>query len=70
MDYAMASESVALDTLRFELLGDVKPGECVVCLPMEPGSPRANKGLFRQQLVGEGSVVTPCIFESVTLTCA
>ena len=55
-DYMVASESVALDVLRFERLRDVRPGECVFI---------ENDGALHS---GEhqGDVRhTPCIFEYV-----
>jgi amidophosphoribosyltransferase len=52
----VASESVALDVLGYELLGDVLPGEAV-CVTQ-------NGGLHRE-LCAEGAKLTPCIFEHV-----
>ena len=55
-DYMVASESVALDVLRFSRLRDVQPGETVF---IENGGvlhSRANRGEVRH---------TPCIFEFV-----
>jgi len=65
MDYAFASESVVTDTLDFELIGDVRPGECVLVVPMKPGFPREDKGLLRTQLIGTGDTCCPCLFEYV-----
>lgn len=56
IDYMLASESVALDVLGFELIDDVAPGEAVYINP---------KGeLFRQQCA-DNPRLTPCIFEHV-----
>lgn len=63
MDYLFASESVAIDTMGFDLLGDVAPGECIVTLPMKPGHPRPNSGLFKKQLLTK--TFAPCVFEYV-----
>ena len=65
IDYVFCSESCAMDTLEFNLIGDVSPGECIVALPMDKGNPRDDKGFVRSQLVGTGEVSTPCIFEYV-----
>src|SRR6478672_9543978 len=54
-EYAVASESVALDILGFERLRDVAPGEAVVIT--------ARGELFTQQTAP--SELTPCIFEYV-----
>jgi amidophosphoribosyltransferase len=55
-DFMVASESVALDVLRFERLRDVKPGECVF---IENGG-----GFHSREFLGE-TRHTPCIFEYV-----
>ena len=55
-EYAIASESVALDLLGFERLRDVRPGEGVVVT--------ARGELFTRQCAAE-RVHTPCIFEYV-----
>ncbi len=57
-EYAIASESVALDTLGYELIRDVEPGEAVYIT--EDGQ------LFTQRCA-EGYPHTPCIFEQVYL---
>ena len=57
-EYMMASESVALDILGFELLGDVQPGEAVLIT--------RNGELYKQACAGETRLV-PCIFEHVYL---
>ncbi len=56
IDYMLASESVALDVLGFELIDDVAPGEAVYINP--------NGELFRQQCA-DNPRLTPCIFEHV-----
>ena len=55
-EYMVASESVALDVLGFELLGDVLPGEAI-CVT-QTGE------LYRKQCADEPKL-TPCIFEHV-----
>lgn len=65
IDYIICSESCAMDTLQFDLIGDVAPGECVIALPMVPNEPRSDEGFLRRQLVGTGSDLSPCIFEYV-----
>ncbi len=56
VEYAIASESVALDVLGFKLIGDVQPGEALFI--SEQGE------CFRQQCADEVHC-TPCIFELV-----
>lgn len=63
-DYCLTSESAACDVLGYNLVGDVAPGEAVLLLPMKPGGPRSNKGMFRQQC-HDAPVLAPCIFEYV-----
>ena len=55
-EYMVASESVALDVLGFQLLGDVLPGEAI-CVT-QTGE------LYREQCADEPKL-TPCIFEHV-----
>ena len=55
-EYMVASESVALDVLGFELLGDVLLGEAI-CVT-QAGE------LHREQCADEPKL-TPCIFEHV-----
>jgi amidophosphoribosyltransferase len=55
-EYMIASESVALDTLGFELIADVAPGEAVFI--------DVHGQLFRRQCA-EQPIVSPCIFEFV-----
>ena len=58
-DYVIASESVALDVLDFDLVGDIAPGECIflkaggVAPVMKQCTPASH-----------GTVnLTPCLFE-------
>ncbi|MEM7052627.1 MAG: amidophosphoribosyltransferase [Acidobacteriota bacterium] len=55
-EWAIASESVALDVLGFDLVADVAPGEAVF-IDME--------GNLRKQQCAERKAHTPCIFEFV-----
>jgi len=55
-DYMIASESVALDGLGFDMLKDLAPGEAVVITP-------EGKIFFEQ--CAENPVFSPCIFEYV-----
>src|SRR6478609_9338409 len=55
-DYAVASESVALDILGFERMRDVQPGEGVVVTA---------RGELFTQICAAGQPHTPCIFEYV-----
>ncbi|MEM8816824.1 MAG: amidophosphoribosyltransferase [Pseudomonadota bacterium] len=55
-EYMVASESVALDSLQFERLRDVRPGETIVV---------ENGGVFHQQDYQGVTRHTPCIFEYV-----
>ncbi len=54
--YMVASESVALDVLGYELVRDVKPGEAVLI---------EENGQFHSQICAEEAQHTPCIFEYV-----
>jgi amidophosphoribosyltransferase len=57
-EYMIASESVALDALGFELMRDLEPGEAVFI--------DTNSGIHTRQCA-ESSVHSPCIFEYVYL---
>ena len=59
VEYMFASESVALDTSGFTLLGDVKPGEAVVV-------ESASRVVTRAQCATE-THLSPCLFEFVYL---
>lgn len=58
VEYMVASESVALDVLGFELLGDVAPGACVMIRP---------DGTLRVRETTAHHACTPCLFEYVYL---
>ena len=55
-EYALASESVALDLLGFERLRDVAPGEAIVV---------TNDGVLHHRICAEAVLSRPCIFEYV-----
>lgn len=57
-DYMIASESVALAVLGFEIIDDIKPGEAVYI--------QSNGRAHRQQCAPD-AVYSPCIFEHVYL---
>jgi len=57
-DYMMASESVALDSLGYELIRDVAPGEAVFI---------SLDGRIHTRQCADNPSVTPCIFEYVYL---
>ena len=57
-EYMLASESVALDTAGFELIGDIAPGEAVAI--------RFDGRLSRRQCITPGPY-RPCLFEHVYL---
>jgi len=57
-EYMIASESVALDALGFELMRDLEPGEAIVI--------DTNAGIHTRQCAAN-SVYSPCIFEYVYL---
>jgi amidophosphoribosyltransferase len=58
VEYLVASESVALDTLGFKFLRDIAPGEAVFI---------DFDGRFHSQQCAESPVLNPCIFEFVYL---
>ena len=57
-DYMLASESTVLDTLGFNIIGDVEPGEAVFI--------NKEGEMFREACI-ENPIHTPCIFEYVYL---
>jgi len=57
-EYLVASESVALDTLGYELVRDVGPGEAIF-IDLD--------GNFHAQACAPGATLNPCIFEFVYL---
>lgn len=58
IEYMIASESVALDTLGFKLIRDVAPGEAIFI---------DTKGNFYNKQCATNSSLNPCIFEYVYL---
>ncbi len=58
LDYMIASESVALDALGYELLGDIGPGEAVLI---------TIDGKLHKRQCASNPMLTPCIFEHVYL---
>lgn len=57
-EYMISSESVALDLLGFELMGNVQPGEAVFI---------SNDGQLHRQVCAERTRLVPCVFEYVYL---
>ncbi len=57
-EYMIASESVALDILGFEIIRDVAPGEAVYI---------TNRGELHTRVCAKETKLTPCIFEYVYL---
>lgn len=57
-EYMVASESVALDSLGFDLIDDIRPGE-VIILPLD--------GKVERRICAEEPRYSPCIFEQVYL---
>ncbi len=55
-EYALASESVALDLLGFERLRDVAPGEAIVV---------TNEGVLHHRICAAEVLPRPCVFEYV-----
>ena len=58
LEYMIASESVALDILGFELIRDVAPGEAVYI---------SNRGELHTQQCATETELSPCVFEYVYL---
>lgn len=58
VEYMVASESVALQALGFELIADIEPGEAIYV---------TEDGQFHKRQCAEKSELTPCIFEHVYL---
>jgi len=58
VEYMIASESVALDSLGFKLLRDVAPGEAVFI---------DDQSNFYSQQCAQSAILSPCIFEYVYL---
>ncbi|GMH51633.1 hypothetical protein TL16_g01050, partial [Triparma laevis f. inornata] len=56
LDYCMASESVAIDTLGFKLIRDINPGECIFI---------SHDGNCHTKICHPAARLTPCIFEYV-----
>lgn len=56
-DFVMASESVAIDTLSFNLARDIRPGEAIFV--------DSNTNEFHSQICAPTTSCTPCIFEYV-----
>ncbi|TFJ84810.1 hypothetical protein NSK_003842 [Nannochloropsis salina CCMP1776] len=55
-DFLLASESVAIDTLRFSLVGDVGPGEAILI---------TTEGKLHRSQCARSPQLMPCIFEYV-----
>lgn len=58
IEYMVASESVAMDTLGFKLIRDILPGEAIFI---------DEAGQFFQKQCAESATLNPCIFEYVYL---
>ena len=58
IEYAVASESVALDVLGFKRIGDIAPGEAVLISETRE---------LRRRITAEARTHAPCIFEYVYL---
>jgi amidophosphoribosyltransferase len=58
VEFMVASESVALDTLGFKVMRDVAPAEAVLI---------DESGNFHSRICAEGARLNPCIFEYVYL---
>jgi amidophosphoribosyltransferase len=59
-EYMVASESVALDMLGFELIRDLEPGEAVFI---------DSQGNLHTRRCAEHPIYSPCIFESTMCSC-
>jgi len=57
-DYMIASESVALDAMGYELIGDIKPGEAVII---------TFDGQCHVRQCANNPMLSPCLFEYVYL---
>ncbi|EMR12929.1 amidophosphoribosyltransferase [Methylophaga lonarensis MPL] len=55
-EYVIASESVAIDSLDFQLMRDIEPGECIFI---------DTAGQFHAKQCAENPIKSPCIFEYV-----
>jgi amidophosphoribosyltransferase len=58
MEYMVASESVALDTLNFKKVRDLQPGEVIYI---------NKKGVLHSKICASAAKIAPCIFEHVYL---
>lgn len=58
VDYLIASESVALDALGYELIADILPGEAVYI---------TQEGVLHKRQCAANPIYSPCIFEHVYL---
>ena len=58
VEFLIASESVALDTLDFDIMRDVAPGEAILI---------DESGNFHSRVCAENTSLNPCIFEYVYL---
>jgi amidophosphoribosyltransferase len=65
VDYAISSESVALDTLGYELCRDVSPGEAILALPDRSAFREAPREGLVSLMCHENPRLYPCIFEYV-----
>ena len=53
--YAFASESVAIKSIGFEVIGDIAPGECAI----------VNEHGIHRKIINYSNPLTPCIFEYI-----
>ncbi|KAJ1459541.1 glutamine phosphoribosylpyrophosphate amidotransferase [Pelagophyceae sp. CCMP2097] len=63
VDLAVASESVALDTLGYALCRDVAPGEALLIMPFDAAQPK--KCQHEAMICHDSPRLVPCIFEYV-----